>query len=846
MTDIGTDIGMGPRRSLETYLNRIWRYRWLVLVITVVTTLGALLYTVWQPTTYTARSTLTTASENRSPDQDAYLAEGFAQYFNKESYQERIRALAQVPEEFEVSAFTGATSPILYIEATGPDPAVASRVAAQVAERFPDDVQDIAHASRDEEIARIEQRIKDNLALLTGLTGDSDRRALILSEIDDLQRQANDLREDTTNQLINLQTDAGVSADQPSPILNGLLGFAGGLALGCAAALALAALRNRITTPDDVRALLGLPTLVVLDGGRRHDDQARAQRLESLAAVVSLSDLPRPATLAITTPRRTSLTSHVAEGIVYYQALQGTRTLLMRADLRGAHTEPTSHEATVAGLLAGISARPPTPTEMAIGTAEMLVVPAGLPLTTDPFALFAPARFDALLRDLSGLADLIVIEAPPVNEAAESQIICAAADQTVLVVEEGITRGSDGSRACELLTQVGASMLGAVLGRPVQKNGHAEPFSTLPVVNMVRPPVPTPSPYLTVPVRELLVEGGGASEEGASPRARVNSPQASTDGIDSAPPVALAESAVAAVPASASAPPDALDARQGRVAKTPRMRTVKKAVAVAAEARSDEVAVPSVEPDEAAQTPEDALLVYTDVVAEAGLEEEPEAAALEERALEEQTKEPAPTEPAHEEPAIEESAPDGAGLPTTAGETATEIETGEGQRGRRRRGGRRHRRTTGERVVSVEAEQPIRSETGPSSSAEDHWGGQADEGPDTVPVADQAPVVEEAFDQPAAPAKGAPTLQPEPAQGALEEYLLYSDLYSDTQLITPSAGPGPFDPRDPELFAPHQASAAQAAMPPPVAPDLDTLPTLTSATPLVSDLHMWAVSGRRR
>src|SRR5918994_4720944 len=111
---------------LLTYLNRIWRYRWLVLVITVLATLGALLYTVSQPITYTARSTLTTASKNRSPDQDAYLAEGFAEYFNQDSYQGRIRALAQVPPDVQVSAFTGATSPILYIQATGPDPVVAS------------------------------------------------------------------------------------------------------------------------------------------------------------------------------------------------------------------------------------------------------------------------------------------------------------------------------------------------------------------------------------------------------------------------------------------------------------------------------------------------------------------------------------------------------------------------------------------------------------------------------------------------------------------------------------------------------------------------------------------------
>ena len=213
------------------------------------------------------------------------------------------------------------------------------------------------------------------------------------------------------------------------------------------------------------------------------------------------------------------------------------------------------------------------------------------------------------------------------NEAAESQIICAAADQTVLVVEEGITRGSDGSRACELLTQVGASMLGAVLGRPIQKNGHAEPFSTLPVVNRVPPPAPRQSLYLTVPVREKRIEGRGASEESASPRARVN---ASTEGVDS-PPVALAESAVAAALGEHAA------RRHQRSTGWSRQYPPQQKRGVAAEAPSDEVAVPSVEPDEAARTPENGLLIDAGVGANAALEEEPEAVALR-TCLEEQTK----------------------------------------------------------------------------------------------------------------------------------------------------------------------------------------------------------------
>jgi Mrp family chromosome partitioning ATPase/capsular polysaccharide biosynthesis protein len=782
--------------SLQTYINRIWRHWWLVLVITVVATVGALLYTVAQPTTYTARSTLTTASENRSPDQDAYLAEGYAQYFNKESYQQRIRTLVQVPEDIEVTALTGATSPILYIEATGPDPAVASRVVAQVAQRFAGDVQGGATASRDEEIARIDRRIKDMQALLNRAKGENDQRALILSEIFDLQRRANDLRDSTTNQLIDLQRDAGVSAQEPSLIFNGLLGFAGGLALGCAAALALTVLRNRITTPDDVRRLLGLPTLAVLDEPRRRrrDDKARAERLESLAAVVSLADLPRPATLTITAPRRTSLTTQVAEGIVYYEALQGTRTLLVRADLRGAGTDAANQETTVAGLLGGISARPLAPMEIAIGTAELLVVPAGMPLTSDPFALFAPARFDALLRNLSGLADLIVIEAPPVNEAAESQIICAVADQTVLVVEERKTRGSDGSRACELLTQVGASMLGAVLGRPARKNGHAEPFSIM---------------------RDLLAESGGANEEDASPQARV-SPPPWTDETDSAPPVPLAESTVAATPESTSTASDVIDAPFIRSEADP--------------SSSAELAERHVEiPEQVVQVNDDVMGKIIDI-------------DLDHRRI--------LLSPKQANEGVDAIADDFD--PTLYGMAASYDEQGnylypEGfdpETGEWLEGYEEQRAAWEQQYAQAHArweahKRQVEDANGAAApGSEDHWGGQDDEAPDTEPVAalkdneEQIPGVEEAFDIPATAPIGDPALQPQPIRGApTTEYVLYSDT-----LMAPTVSPKTFDPQDPKFFLPHQVPDAQAAMPPPVAPDLDTPPTLTAASPLVPAL----------
>jgi ribonuclease E len=166
------------------------------------------------------------------------------------------------------------------------------------------------------------------------------------------------------------------------------------------------------------------------------------------------------------------------------------------------------------------------------------------------------------------------------------------------------------------------------------------------------------------------------------------------------------------------------------VAKTTRKRTAKKAVAMAAEAPVDEVPAVAAAPQESTPTVDEALLADVGVVADAVLEEEAAAAALEAPAPEEPALEapeepaaeaPALEEPVLEEPALEESpseesaleaptaeapAPQAEGLPEATEEAVAEGETGEGRRRRRRRGGRRRRRTTDDETASVEAAQP--------------------------------------------------------------------------------------------------------------------------------------------
>lgn len=452
---------------LQIQLDRVRRRRWLVFGIAVLAVLSAVAVSYMQDTVYTAKAALTTSSQNRAPDQDAFLAQGYAQFFNEDSYQELIGAAAEVPPGVTFSARTAATSPILYIEVSSTERETAVEYAAKLAVTFRDNVGGQLTSGRDEVLADMRRQIDEATTRMDQLPSPSDERVIVLQEIFALEATATEIQNDTTNQLRDLQLYAGVSSDTPNLLLNAVLALVGGLGFGVVMALAVAGFENRISSPQEARERLGLATLAVIhDNGRDVWDGARAQRLKGLANVVSLTELKRPATLAVVSARPTEVRPQVAEGLAYYRAAQGERTLLLQTDLhRSMMAGSESRPRGVAEYLAARPSLPLEPVRTAAGMIGMLVVTGGSS-GHDPYELFAHEKFMELVSEATTLADLVVIDAPPIIDAAESQVICAAADRTILVIEEGVTRASDAAEACELLDQVGATLLGVVIARP--------------------------------------------------------------------------------------------------------------------------------------------------------------------------------------------------------------------------------------------------------------------------------------------------------------------------------------------------------------------------------------------
>lgn len=471
---------------LHTQLDRVWRRRWLVLAVMVLAVVGTVSLSLTQETTYTGTATLTVLSDERAPEQDAVLTQGYVEYFNQDSSQAALREETALPDDVSFAARISASSPLFYVEATAPDADLAVTSAGALAQTFLEDVNAGVRGGSETIVADLRNQIAALDGRLQNPAVTDQERLLLTQELLSVQGGINELQTGITNQLKNLYLSGGVTSTPPSVVLNAILALVGGLVLGVVIALALSSARNRLVTPHDVRERLGVETLAVIGGcetsaGRR----LRAQQLKGLASAVGLSDLARPTALAITSPHATPVSSQVAEEVAAYRALQGERTLLVRADLDPAQRRSEyDGRPGVGEFLAGRAGVELQPLAVAGRTSGMLVVPAGSS-AEDPYSLFALDRCFDLVEQARRLADLVVIDVPPVIEAAEAQVLCAVADRTLLVVEEDVTHAADAIEARRRLDQVKATLLGVVIGRsaPSGATAAAEPgVSAAPMV----------------------------------------------------------------------------------------------------------------------------------------------------------------------------------------------------------------------------------------------------------------------------------------------------------------------------------------------------------------------------
>jgi len=370
--------------------------------------------------------------------------------FNDPATITRLAATTKIPKDVTFEARTVAASPILSIEATANSPEVAQDAAQDMAEAFRADINSVEQTGGEKYAAELQRQLSE----VPPYAPDGSVNPYFVA----LQSRIDDARSNSSDLLQVLQFRAGVILNTPKIASMLVLGAAGGLVLGILAALGLAALSTRLTNSADIRDKTGVAPLVeVPAAGSVKRDSLRQDRLRTLANLVSLEDLPESAVIALTGTRGGWGARDVGEGLAELLAQQGRRTVLIYADRDPSEppggpsfTDALAHSSMVHGMLKDGDVK------------SLKILPAGSTLV-DRYPLMTRDNIVAVLNKLRTGADNIIVVAPSIAETAETQLVCAAADVTILVVTRGSSRVDDVTSAAETLEKVHAALLGAVL-----------------------------------------------------------------------------------------------------------------------------------------------------------------------------------------------------------------------------------------------------------------------------------------------------------------------------------------------------------------------------------------------
>lgn len=247
-----------------------------------------------------------------------------------------------------------------------------------------------------------------------------------------------------------------------------------GLVLGVDFDLLFQVLDETVTSRADLRkASGGLAVLGAIPESREAATLASRQSRGSPAAegyrmlqavLLAARREPRIHTLQITSPGPGAGKTTTVANLGLALAEAGRDVVLVDADLR----RPALHErfglandvgltSVALGSVPVSDALQPVP-----GQARLRVLASGT-LVQRPGQLMSSQRMAAAFETLRHMADVVVIDTPPVLSAADALVVSRLVDSTVVVASSGRTKRRDVARALEELRKVEAPVVGLVL-----------------------------------------------------------------------------------------------------------------------------------------------------------------------------------------------------------------------------------------------------------------------------------------------------------------------------------------------------------------------------------------------
>jgi polysaccharide biosynthesis transport protein len=354
----------------------------------------------------------------------------------------------------------------------------------------------------DTDLASIQAQIEETQTEIQRLTSLTARSAADEQQLQALQGRIVILRQ-TYATMLGFSSNSGANlltvVDPASPpeapasprvLLNTILAAVVGLLIALGFAFLLEHLDDTVKSPDEVEAVTGLPTLgtiTKMKGGKDRKEFYRlatllyyrgpeAEAYRSLRTNLEFAAVDDPVrTLLVTSavPGEGKTTTAANIAVVFAQA--GRRTILLDGDFRkpGVHRIfdlPNTHglssllrsDATGIGDVAQVTDQE-----------NLRIITTG-PLPPNPAELMGSQRMRTVLGRLSEIADLVIVDSPPLRAVTDAVLLSSITDGTLFVVDAGRTRRGAIRGGREALAHAGARVLGVALNRLPRSAGGGE------------------------------------------------------------------------------------------------------------------------------------------------------------------------------------------------------------------------------------------------------------------------------------------------------------------------------------------------------------------------------------
>ncbi|MDQ2997594.1 MAG: polysaccharide biosynthesis tyrosine autokinase [Chloroflexota bacterium] len=273
--------------------------------------------------------------------------------------------------------------------------------------------------------------------------------------------------------ILTTPAEAALAPSEPNPLRNAGIALVLDLGLVVAALFAFEHFTNRVRQPEDVRRNMQLPVLGGIPWSRRRSGvellaephSPMSESIRTLRTTLQFAANRRSiGTLVITSPSMDEGKSFITANLAVAMAQSGKRVVLIDGDMR----KPHQHELFEIENQAGFSDLLTQPTAR-IDAILVSGPVAGLRLMTagqqraNPAELLAGPRLKNVIADLKRIADVVIIDTPPLLAVSDALLLAGVADNALIVAAAGRTRSEALQNAHAIISQSRVNLLGIVL-----------------------------------------------------------------------------------------------------------------------------------------------------------------------------------------------------------------------------------------------------------------------------------------------------------------------------------------------------------------------------------------------